>query len=122
MVERQRDEDVALSLAMLPLSANAGLLPGWVINICGSSSKLLPWALLNSGFFKVAWFSCLPPYSLHLLDAFTLFLISFSVLLLSKQIKVKFLLQCEFRIGTDATILKKFSRIYDSDPLPLPAL
>lgn len=54
LVERQRDEgDVALSLATLPLSANAGLLPGWVINICGSSSKSLPWALLNLGFLKL---------------------------------------------------------------------
>lgn len=37
-------------------------------------------------------FSCLPPYSLHFLDAFTLFPISLSVLLLSKQIKIEFLL------------------------------
>lgn len=48
----------------------------------------LSWTWVSKG----GKFSCLPPYSLHFLDAFTLFPISFSVLLLSKQIKIEFLL------------------------------
>lgn len=93
VVERQRAErGVALSLATLPFSANAGLLPAWVINSCGSSSKSLPWALLNLGFLKLHGFLVCLLIPCILLDAFTLFPISFSILLLSKQIKVKFLL------------------------------
>lgn len=69
--------------------ANAGLLPGRATDCCSSPPKSLPLGSFELGFSKVAWFSC--PLCLNpcrLLGIFTLFLISFSVLLLSKQIKL----------------------------------
>lgn len=74
------------------LSLNAGLLPAWVINSCGSSSKSLPWALLNLGFLKLHGFLVCLLIPCILLGAFTLFPVSLSILLLFEQMKVKFLL------------------------------
>lgn len=79
---------LAPGLFRSPFSMNAGLLPGWAMDGCDFSPKSLPPGFFELGFSKVAWFSChLCLISCCLLIIFTWFLVSFSVLLLFKQVK-----------------------------------